>query len=628
MLGLQPGDPDRIGPYLLLGRLGHAGMGLMFLGQSADGRPVAVKVLRPDLAADSDFRARFQGEVIAARKVSGPFTAEVVDADAAGPQPWLAMAYEAGPSLAEVVREGGPLPVRSLITLAAGLAAGLCATRAAGLVHGDLKPANVLMAEDGPRMIDFGNSLAAEPSADVFGLGLVLAFAATGRQPFITGKPTAPADRVAHGWPDLDGVPDEIRALVERCLAQDPGQRPTPADLAAEIESGLAPWVEATRPDLPAMTTPAMTTPAISAPAISAPPGPEAAPDALVKARPPARRIWLAAGAVAAAVAVTLIVATSAGHADQPQDAPQRAHPALDHRSAWPTPTPVRLAAWSAGQRIGHAEPFTSISCPATTFCLAADSGGDVYTYSGGRWAGPLPLASGALTSVSCATTTFCAATGANGRADIYTDGSWSGPTQLTGADGNPADLKWVSCPLAGFCVAAGKWDAYTYSAGRWATGYQLQQSYTFASISCPAATFCLAADSGGNVYTYSGGLWAGPRPLASSALTSVSCATTTFCAATGANGRAYVYTDGRWSAPSQLTDADGNRADLRSVSCPAAGFCVTTGRWDAYTYSAGTWAAGHFIQKDQIFTSISCPGAAFCMATDTGGNIYTYSAG
>ncbi len=191
VLGLQPGDPDRIGPYLLLGRLGHGGMGLVFLGQSADGRPVAVKVLRPDLAADSDFRARFRGEVIAAKKVSGPFTAEVVDADAAGPQPWLAMAYEAGPSLAEVVREGGPLPVHSLITLAAGLAAGLRAIRAAGLVHGDLKPANVLMAEDGPRMIDFGNSLTAEPSADVFGLGLVLAFAATGRQPFTTGESTA-----------------------------------------------------------------------------------------------------------------------------------------------------------------------------------------------------------------------------------------------------------------------------------------------------------------------------------------------------------------------------------------------------------------------------------------------------
>jgi serine/threonine protein kinase len=113
-------------------------MGLVFLGQSADGRPVAVKVIRPDLAADSELRARFRREVTAAQQVSGPFTAEVVDADAAGPHPWLAMAYVAGPSLAEVVREFGPLPLSSLMTLAAGLAAGLCATQAAGLAHGDL----------------------------------------------------------------------------------------------------------------------------------------------------------------------------------------------------------------------------------------------------------------------------------------------------------------------------------------------------------------------------------------------------------------------------------------------------------------------------------------------------------
>src|ERR1017187_6381351 len=163
-------------------------MGLVFLGRSAGGRPVAVKVIRPDLAADTEFRARFRREVTAAQQVSGPFTAEVVDADAAGPHPWLAMAYVAGPSLAEVVREYGPLPLSSLMTLAAGLAAGLCATHATGLVHGDLKPANVLLAEDGPRMIGFGNSPAAEggdlgPSSDVFMPRLFLWFAANRPRP-------------------------------------------------------------------------------------------------------------------------------------------------------------------------------------------------------------------------------------------------------------------------------------------------------------------------------------------------------------------------------------------------------------------------------------------------------------
>ena len=310
-------------------------MGLVFLGQSASGRPVAVKVIRPDLAADSELRARFRREVAAAQQVSGPFMAEVVDADAAGPHPWLAMAYVAGPSLAEVVREYGPLPLSSLMTLAAGLAAGLCATQAAGLVHGELKPANVLLAEDGPRMIGFGNSPAAEggelgPSSDVFRLGLVLAFAATGHGPFRTGKPAALADRVVHGSPDLDRVPDEIRSLVERCLAQDPGQRPTPAGLVAEIgparpgadwlpasitrsiagymlpapaemawpdKSRMAPQVaalaSATRPDLPATPASAES---------------EAGQAAVAKTKPSAGRTLLTAGAVAvaAAVAVTL----------------------------------------------------------------------------------------------------------------------------------------------------------------------------------------------------------------------------------------------------------------------------------------------------------------------------------
>jgi hypothetical protein len=505
-------------------------------------------------------------------------------------------------------------------------------------------------------MIGFGNSPAAEggelgPSSDVFRLGLVLAFAATGHGPFRTGKPAALADRVVHGSPDLDRVPDEIRSLVERCLAQDPGQRPTPAGLVAEIgparpgadwlpasitrsiagymlpapaemawpdKSRMAPQVaalaSATRPDLPATPASAES---------------EAGQAAVAKTKPSAGRTLLTAGAVAvaAAVAVTLIVVAIAGHPGQPQAASRPAHPALAHRAPRPAPAPVHLAAWSAGQRIGQADAFAAISCPAATFCMAADSGGSVYTYSAGRWSGPQRLASGALSSVSCATASFCAATGPYGRAYVYADGRWSAPSQLTGADGNPADLKWVSCPVADFCLAAGKWDAYTYSAGQWAMGHQIQQSRTFTSISCPAATFCMAADSGGNVYTYSGGRWSGPRRIASGALSSVSCATISFCAATGTQELAYVYADGRWSAPSQLTGADGNPANLRSVSCPAAGICLAAGALDAYTYSAGTWAAGQFIQKNHIFTSISCPGATFCMAADTGGSIYTYSA-
>ncbi len=264
MQELQGGDPQRIGPYRLVGRLGAGGMGMVFAGRSAGGRLVAVKVIRGELAADPEFRVRFGREVAAASSVSGLFTAPVVDADVDGPMPWLATAYVAGPSLGDAVRDHGPWPTAPVLALAAGLAEGLSAIHAAGLVHRDLKPSNVLLAQDGPRVIDFGISRAAEatalthadlvigspgfmspeqaegrdtgPPSDVFSLGAVLAFAASGKGPFGTGSTAALVYRVVHGTPALDGVPAAVRPLVERCLAKDPGQRPGPAELLAELD--------------------------------------------------------------------------------------------------------------------------------------------------------------------------------------------------------------------------------------------------------------------------------------------------------------------------------------------------------------------------------------------------------
>jgi serine/threonine protein kinase len=272
---LQDVDPRSVGPYRLLGRLGAGGMGQVYLGRSAGGRLVAVKVIRPELAEEPGFRTRFAREVAAARTVSGLFTALVVDADLEGSVPWLATAYVAGPSLTEAVTAQGPLPVASVLTLAAGLAEGLEAIHAVGVVHRDLKPSNVLLAEDGPRVIDFGISRAAEatmltqvgtvigspgfmspeqaegnvagPPSDVFSLGAVLAFAATGEGPFGTGSTPALMYRVVHRPPDIARVPAQIRPVIERCLAKDPSQRPTSGDLLAELGAGqlAADWLPA-----------------------------------------------------------------------------------------------------------------------------------------------------------------------------------------------------------------------------------------------------------------------------------------------------------------------------------------------------------------------------------------------
>jgi eukaryotic-like serine/threonine-protein kinase len=278
---LQASDPQFIGPYRLRGLLGVGGMGRVFLGQSAEGPLVAVKVIRADLANDPEFLARFRREVTVARRVSSQFTATVVGADIDGPVPWLATAYVAGPSLADAVAERGPLPAWSVRKLAAGLAEGLSAIHAAGVVHRDLKPSNVLLTQDGPRVIDFGISQAAwgagasaltrtglvvgspgfmspeqaegrevGPPSDIFSLGAVLAFAATGKGPFGSGSTPALVCRAVYQPASLENVPAEVRALIERCLAKHPGERPSAGDVLAEASA-----VKPTATRLPAPVT-------------------------------------------------------------------------------------------------------------------------------------------------------------------------------------------------------------------------------------------------------------------------------------------------------------------------------------------------------------------------------------
>ncbi|MGW8501000.1 serine/threonine-protein kinase [Streptomyces sp. CLCI03] len=259
MKPLESGDPTSLGEgrYRLVGRLGQGGMGVVYLGRSRSGRAVAIKVVRPELSTEPGFKRRFADEVAAARRVGGFHTAPVVDADPDGEPAWLVTAFVPGPTLQAVLARVGSLPLDTLTVLAAGLAEALDAIHRAGVIHRDLKPANIIVAEDGPRVIDFGIARALDgtaltqtglqigtpgflapeqltggralsPAVDMFALGVVLTQAAGGT-PFGDGPSAARHYKVVHEEPDLSAVPAELREAIGACLSKDPAARPTPA---------------------------------------------------------------------------------------------------------------------------------------------------------------------------------------------------------------------------------------------------------------------------------------------------------------------------------------------------------------------------------------------------------------
>ncbi|WP_077799036.1 serine/threonine-protein kinase [Streptomyces sp. JHA26] len=267
--GAEAELPEYAGHYRLESCLGSGGMGVVHVARSTSGMKLAVKVVHARYAEDPEFRGRFRQEVAAARRVSGAFTAPVVDADPEAVRPWMATLFIPGPTLSEQVKRNGPMDPAQLRRLMAGLAEALRDIHRVGVVHRDLKPSNVLLAEDGPKVIDFGISrpkdselrtetgkligtppfMAPEqfrrprevgPAADVFALGSLMVHAATGRGPFDSDSPYVVAYQVVHDEPDLTGVPETLAPLVLRCLAKEPDDRPTPDELMRELRSVAA----------------------------------------------------------------------------------------------------------------------------------------------------------------------------------------------------------------------------------------------------------------------------------------------------------------------------------------------------------------------------------------------------
>ncbi|MET8285920.1 serine/threonine-protein kinase [Streptomyces sp. NPDC051639] len=361
--------PEYAGQYRLDERLGSGGMGVVHLARSGSGLRLAVKVVHAEYAKDPEFRGRFRQEVAAARRVSGAFTAPVVDADPEAGRPWMATLFIPGPTLAEQVKRNGPLSASQLRRFMAGLAEALRDIHRVGVVHRDLKPSNVLLAEDGPKVIDFGISRPSDselhtetgkligtppfmapeqfrrprevgPAADIFALGSVMVHAATGRGPFDSDSPYVVAYQVVHDEPDLTDVPANLAPLITRCLAKEPEDRPTPDELMRELRSVAASYD--TQAFIPAQRTvqPATTPDAVDD---------EPAPPAPTPGRWALKRAAVAVGALVFVSGGTLATTQFLGHDDS-----TGAQPNHQRRSA-----PAAFSGWStkpAGRTTGTPE--------------------------------------------------------------------------------------------------------------------------------------------------------------------------------------------------------------------------------------------------------------------------------
>ncbi|MFD3998931.1 serine/threonine-protein kinase [Streptomyces sp. NPDC058583] len=415
---LAADDPTTVAGYRLAARLGAGGMGKVYLSYTPGGRPVAIKLIRPEFGEDAEFRRRFAQEVRSAQRVQGLFTAPVIDADPEGAQPWLATAYVPGPSLAAAVVSHGALPVETVLLLVAGMAEALHVIHGAGIVHRDLKPSNVLLAADGPRVIDFGIAYAADATSltgsgvtigtpsfmapeqaagrrvtaatDVFALGQVAAYASTGVPAFGEGTSHGVLYRIVHEEPDLSAVPERLSELVTRCLAKDPEARPTLAEIIQLCQAANASTV-LRRPEdwLPGPVSADITARAAAPAPVQTPPPPTTAPTGgyppTAPAGPPAAYSPTAPSTPAPLAAPPGAYGPSVGHQATPPPGPYSTPPphAAPTHAAPTHAAPTHAAAAHAAP--GHVHQPSQGPYPPSSYPHPGAPGGPVSMPPGAR---------------------------------------------------------------------------------------------------------------------------------------------------------------------------------------------------------------------------------------------------